>query len=121
MRNQLPDLAAQPEHATGDLGNIRIGEEQMATVRIPAPLRPYAGGNKDIAVAGETVGVALENLAESYPELRDHLFEGNRLRSFVNLYLNQEDIRYLNGPETELCESDTLMIIPSIAGGWEDE
>ncbi len=89
----------------------------MATVRIPAPLRAYAGGHKDVLVAGDTVGVALDNLSQSYPELRDHLFEGDKLRSFVNLYLNQEDVRFLDGPETALKDSDTLMIIPSIAGG----
>ena len=89
----------------------------MATIRIPSPLRQYTGGNKDVDVAGETVGAALENLTSSYPELRDHLYSEGNLRSFVNLYLNQEDIRYLDGPETSLKEGDTLMIIPSIAGG----
>jgi molybdopterin converting factor small subunit len=68
-------------------------------------------------VAGDTVGAALSDLTERHPELRPHLFEGERLRSFVNIYLNQEDVRYLEGEETGVQEGDTLLIIPSIAGG----
>ncbi len=91
----------------------------MATIRIPTPLRPYAAGNKEVKVQGNTVGAALDSLTTAYPDLRQHLFDGEQLRSFVNLYLNQEDIRYLDGAETNLAENDTLMIIPSIAGGAE--
>ncbi|MCA9924882.1 MAG: MoaD/ThiS family protein [Anaerolineales bacterium] len=89
----------------------------MATIRIPTPLRPYTGGNSSINVSGGTVGAALSNLTEQHPDLRQHLFEGDELRSFVNIYLNQEDVRYLDGANTEVADSDTLMIIPSIAGG----
>lgn len=89
----------------------------MATIRIPTPLRPYAGNNSSVDVAGDTAGAALEALTQDYPDLRQHLFDGDRLRSFVNVYLNEEDIRYLDGAETAVDEEDTLMIIPSIAGG----
>lgn len=89
----------------------------MPTIRIPTPLRPYAGGQSSVTVEGETAGTALDNLTQSYPRLREHLFEGDKLRSFVNIYLNEEDIRYLDGAETTVEENDTLMIIPSIAGG----
>ena len=89
----------------------------MATIRIPTPLRPYTGGNSSINVSGGTVGAALSNLTEQHPDLRQHLFEGDELRSFVNICLNQEDVRYLDGANTEVADSDTLMIIPSIAGG----
>ena len=89
----------------------------MATIRIPTPLRPYTGNNAQVAVTGSTVGAALSNLTTQHPELRPHLYEGDELRSFVNIYLNQEDVRYLEGAETALAENDTLMIIPSIAGG----
>lgn len=89
----------------------------MATIRIPTPLRPYTGGNSSINVSGGTVGAALSHLTEQHPDLRQHLFEGDELRSFVNIYLNQEDVRYLDGANTEVADSDTLMIIPSIAGG----
>lgn len=89
----------------------------MPTFRIPTPLRPYSGGNSQVQVSGDTVGDALEDLTGKYPELRQHLYDGQQLRNFVNIYLNQEDIRYGNGIETTIEEDDTLMIIPSIAGG----
>lgn len=89
----------------------------MATIRIPTPLRPYTGNNAQVSVSGGTVGAALSSLTEQHPDLRPHLFEGDELRSFVNIYLNQEDVRYLEGAETAVGETDTLMIIPSIAGG----
>jgi len=89
----------------------------MATIRIPTPLRPYTGNSAQVSVAGNTVAAALGDLTTQHPDLRQHLFEGDELRSFVNIYLNQEDVRYLDGAETEISESDTLMIIPSIAGG----
>lgn len=89
----------------------------MPIFRIPTPLRPYSGGSSQVTVSGDTVGAALDDLTRRYPDLRQHLFDGQQLRSFVNIYLNQEDIRYGNGVETSLQEDDTLMIIPSIAGG----
>lgn len=89
----------------------------MATIRIPTPLRPYTGGNGTINVSGATVGAALDSLTQQHPDLRPHLFEGDALRSFVNIYLNKEDVRYLDGSETAVSATDTLQIIPSIAGG----
>jgi molybdopterin converting factor small subunit len=89
----------------------------MATFRIPTPLRPYSGGQNYVPVAGETVGDALSDLTTQYPALRQHLYNGNELRSFVNIYLNKEDIRHGDGPETAITEDDTLLIVPSIAGG----
>jgi len=89
----------------------------MTTIRIPTPLRPYAGGNGKITVSGETVGAVLDDLTAQYPELRNHLYEGDSLRSFVNVYLGEDDVRYLQGEATAVSDSDTLMIIPSIAGG----
>jgi molybdopterin converting factor small subunit len=89
----------------------------MTTVRIPTPLRPYTGGNGSVTVAGATVGQALDDLTTQYPTLRPHLYDGEALRSFVNIYLNKEDVRGLDGPATAVSDNDTLMIIPSIAGG----
>ena len=89
----------------------------MPKFRIPTPLRPYSDGQSQVAVTGATVGAALDDLTSQYPDLRQHLFEGQELRSFVNIYLNQEDIRYGKGVNTPVAEDDTLMIIPSIAGG----
>ncbi len=89
----------------------------MPTIRIPTPLRPYSGNNATVSVSGSDVNSALNDLTTQFPDLRQHLFEGETLRSFVNIYLNQEDVRYLDGPQTAVGENDTLMIIPSIAGG----
>lgn len=90
----------------------------MATLRIPTPLRPYAEGQSEVTVRGTTVSEALDDLTGRYPALRQHLFsEDGSLRAFVNLFLNDEDVRHLQGGETPIRESDRLMILPSIAGG----
>ena len=89
----------------------------MTTIRIPTPLRPYTGGNSTVAVGGDTVGEALAELTRRHPELRPHLYDGDALRSFVNVYLNKEDVRGLQGADTAVQTDDTLMIIPAVAGG----
>jgi len=89
----------------------------MASIKIPTPLRPYTGGESKIEVEGETVGQALANLVEKHPDLKQHLYEGDQLRKFVNVFLGEEDVRFLDGPETEIDADDNLRIIPSIAGG----
>ncbi len=87
-------------------------------ITIPTPLRGYVGGHKSVSVEGTTVGEALKALTAQYPGMRPHLFaDDGRLRSFVNVYLNDEDVRYLKYVETPLKESDTLAIVPSVAGG----
>ena len=89
------------------------------TIYIPTPLRTYAGGKDAIEVGAATVSDALNSLTQEYPELRKHLFNGDgKVRSFVNLYLNDEDVRYLPEKEnSQVAAGDTLSIIPSIAGG----
>ena len=89
----------------------------MTTIRIPTPLRPYTGGQSSVQVNGDSVGAALGDLTSRHPDLRQHLYDGDKLRSFVNVFLNEEDVRYLDGAETAVSEDDTLMISPSIAGG----
>jgi molybdopterin converting factor small subunit len=90
----------------------------MPKVKIPTPLRQYTDGNQEVDVGGTTAGEAIGNLASEYPDLRQHLYTGDgKLRSFVNVYKGDEDIRYLDGPQTRVSESDELSIIPSIAGG----
>jgi molybdopterin converting factor small subunit len=89
----------------------------MTTIKIPTPLRAYTGGNAEISVKGETVGDALTDLVTQHPDLRQHLYNGNNLRNFVNIFIGEEDIRYRDGLETPLEPDDNLRIIPSIAGG----
>ncbi|HEV2645329.1 MAG TPA: MoaD/ThiS family protein [Acidobacteriaceae bacterium] len=88
-------------------------------IHIPTPLRAYTGGQQTVNVAGSTAAEALKKLTETYPELQQHLYSAEgKLRSFVNVYLNDDDIRYLPQKEaTPVSEDDELTIIPSIAGG----
>jgi sulfur-carrier protein len=89
------------------------------TVRIPGPLRGLAGGADDVAVEGVgTVGDALDVLCGRHPSLRRHLrTEAGSLREHVNVYLNEDDIRYLEGEATPLRSGDVITVVPSIAGG----
>lgn len=89
------------------------------TILIPTPLRSYTGGKDTVEVNATTVSHALAQLTESHTELRKHLYTGEgKLRAFVNLYLNDEDVRYLPAQqETPVSAADTLTILPSIAGG----
>jgi sulfur-carrier protein len=89
----------------------------MAVVRIPTPLRPHTGGLESVEAEGATVGAVLGQLSKSYPELRDRIFEGGELRRFVNVYVNNEDIRYLDELNTPVAETDEVSIIPAVAGG----
>jgi adenylyltransferase/sulfurtransferase len=90
----------------------------LVTISIPTALRQFTDGNTSIKVEATTAGEALERLAVAHPELRRHLYDDqNKLRSFVNVYLNDEDIRHRSGAATAVDDGDTLMIVPSIAGG----
>ncbi len=89
----------------------------MARIKIPTPLRTYTGGEAVVAVEGGSVGAALEHLVNQYPDLRQHLYNGADLRSFVNVFLGDEDVRFLDGLNTEIDPDADLRIIPSIAGG----
>ena len=88
------------------------------TISIPTPLRQFAGGQSELQVEAATVGAALDQLTSTHSELRRHLFsDQNTLRNFVNVYVNDEDIRHLNGPGTPVKDGDAILIVPSIAGG----
>jgi molybdopterin converting factor small subunit len=87
-------------------------------VMIPTPLRAYAGKKDSIEVKAGTVAEALTALTSQFGDLKKHLFsDDGRLRSFVNVYVNDEDIRYLQKDQTAVREGDTISIVPSIAGG----
>ena len=87
-------------------------------VVIPTPLRQYAGKKDTVEIEAKTVGEALAGLTSQYSDLRKHLYnEEGKLRSFVNVYVNDEDIRFLQKDQTPLAETDVISIVPSIAGG----
>jgi adenylyltransferase/sulfurtransferase len=92
------------------------------TITIPTALRQYAGGMSELEVEATTVSEALERLTYTHAELRKHLYnDQNALRNFVNVYVNDEDIRHAGGGETPVKDGDTIMIVPSIAGGATTE
>ncbi len=88
------------------------------TVRIPTALRMYTGQNARIDVQAETTGQAIEALAKAHPDLTKHLYEDTgSLRSFVNVFVGDQDVRQLQGMETPVKDGDTILIVPSVAGG----
>jgi len=90
----------------------------MAQVQIPSPLRQYTQKQATIRVSATTVGDALSTLTTQHPELKRHLYsDEGKLRAFVNVYVNDEDMRYLEKEATAIKEDDTISIVPSIAGG----
>jgi len=90
----------------------------MAKIHIPTPLRQYAGKQPAVDVKAATIGAALTELVAQHPDLRRHLYtDDGKLRAFVNIYLNDEDVRYLQKDATAVKDSDSISIVPSIAGG----
>jgi sulfur-carrier protein len=90
----------------------------MATVRIPPVLRPAVGGEKELSADGASVGEILQQVAERHPDTQSQLFAaGGGLNRYVNVYLNDEDVRVLDGLDTAVSASDTLIVLPAMAGG----
>ena len=89
----------------------------MATVKIPPVLRPSVGGEKEVSAGGDNVGAVLRALVDAHPQTEAQLFSDGGLNRYVNVYLNDEDVRVLEGLETPVGEGDTLVILPAMAGG----
>jgi sulfur-carrier protein len=90
----------------------------MATIKVPPVLRPSVGGEKEVSASGETVGAVLHDLADRHPATEQQLFgPDGSLNRYVNVYLNDEDVRVLEGLDTGVGASDTLVILPAMAGG----
>ncbi|MFU8804634.1 MAG: ubiquitin-like small modifier protein 1 [Bradymonadaceae bacterium] len=90
------------------------------SIRIPTPLRKFTAGQESVQVEGSTVGEALENLTGTHPDLRTKIFgDDGKVRRFVNIFANEEDIRFQEKLDTPLNEGDEVSIIPAIAGGWQ--
>ncbi len=86
-------------------------------VRIPTILRTYTGGEKVVTAEGASLQELVANLDSSYPGIADRLVDDSGLRRFVNVYLNDEDVRFLDGLGTEVADGDSLTILPAVAGG----
>lgn len=90
----------------------------MAKILIPTPLRQYVGGADTVDISATTAGELLSKLTEAHPDLKKQIFnDEGKLRSFVNVYVNDDDIRYLDRNDTAVKDGDTVSIVPSIAGG----
>jgi len=90
----------------------------MAKLLIPTPLRQYVGGSDTVDISAATAGELLSKLTEAHPDLKKQIFnDEGKLRSFVNVYVNDDDIRYLDRNDTPVKDGDTVSIVPSIAGG----
>lgn len=87
------------------------------TVRVPTQLRTLTAGKEEVSGAGATVGELIDNLEGAHPGLKDRLLDAKGIRRFVNLYLNEDDVRFLDGLNTPVKDTDTLTIVPAIAGG----
>ncbi len=87
------------------------------TIHIPTPMRQHADGQASVQVAGSNVQSALTALGDKHPALTQRIFENGQVRRFVNIYLNNEDIRYLDNLATPVKDGDELAIIPAVAGG----
>lgn len=89
-------------------------------VRIPTPLRRYTGGAEEVSIDGATVGAVIEHMETKFAGIKERLCDDQgKVRRFVNIYVNGDDIRFLNGPETAVKDGDEVSIVPAIAGGTQ--
>ena len=89
----------------------------MVTVRIPTPLRTLTGGEEQVKAAGENVRAVIDALEKQHPGMKDRLLDDKGVRRFVNIYVGDEDIRFLDGLDTQLKSGEEISIVPAIAGG----
>lgn len=89
----------------------------MATVRIPTVLRKHTGGEAKVTAPGATVGEVFRDLVAAHPGLEESLFDGERIRGFINVYVEDEDVRYLDGLDSAVTDDTEIAIMPAVAGG----
>ena len=90
----------------------------MPTIRIPTPLRKYTEGSEEVSISGSTVGEILTNIEAAHPGIRERICDAKgNVRRFINIFVGNEDIRFLKNLETEVADNDEISIIPAIAGG----
>jgi len=86
-------------------------------VRIPTILRTYTGGEKAVTAAGGSLSALIDDLEANHPGLKERLLDGGDLRRFVNVYVNDEDVRFIGGLDAELSDGDQVVVLPAVAGG----
>jgi adenylyltransferase/sulfurtransferase len=116
MSRQFGDMTVHVTYKLNPL--LSLPHLLYMKIQIPTPLRQYAGKQATVEVIAGSVSEALSGLISKHPELKRHLYaEDGKLRSFVNVYVNDEDVRYLQKEATAVNDSDIISIVPSIAGG----
>jgi MoaD family protein len=86
-------------------------------VRIPTILRTYTGGEKAVSAEGGSLSALIDDLEANHPGIKERLIEGGDLRRFVNVYVNDEDVRFIGGLDAELSDGDQVVVLPAVAGG----
>jgi sulfur-carrier protein len=86
-------------------------------VRVPTILRTYTGGEKAVSAKGDSLGAVIDDLESNHPGIRERLVEGDDVRRFINVYVNDEDVRFTGGLQTSLADGDAVVILPAVAGG----
>jgi len=86
-------------------------------VRVPTILRTYTGGEKAVSAQGESLGAVIDDLETNHPGIKERLVEEGDLRRFINVYVNDEDVRFTGGLTTSLSDGDAVVILPAVAGG----
>lgn len=87
------------------------------SVSIPTILRTHTGGEKRVTASGATLGAVISDLEANYAGISERLMDGGKLNRFINIYVNDEDVRFSGGLETEICDGDSVTILPAVAGG----
>jgi molybdopterin synthase sulfur carrier subunit len=96
---------------------VNKGQAMQTIVRIPTPLRSLTGGADEVTATGSTVGEVIDDLERRHPGIRDRLLDEKGVRRFVNIYLGEEDVRFLEGLKTPVKSGEAISIVPAIAGG----
>lgn len=96
---------------------ILESEKMAVAVSIPTILRPYTGNARSVEVSGDSLKTLISNLDEKFPGLGDRLLENGQLRRFVNIYINDEDVRFMGSLDAQLSDGDSVTILPAVAGG----
>ncbi len=92
----------------------------MATVRLAPVLRQYAGGAKQVSAQGDSLAAVLSDLYQRFPSLREQIQPEEELSRYINVYVNDQDVRYLKGLQTHVGENDTVILLPAMAGGQQE-
>ena len=111
---KAPPTAAPAEHTAG---TDTTGEVMAIEVRVPTILRTYTGGEKAVSGAGSTLAEVIDDVESRHTGIKARIVDGNELRRFINVYVNDEDVRFTGGLDTKVSDGDAVVVLPAVAGG----